>query len=400
MNPLVPRPVEIALRCVIAVVCLLGIWYSWRLARADYLFRKDTESSIRAAIRLVPDGWEYYMRLSQIDRRDARDLLATSLRLDRFNAQADIELGLKYEADGDIGGAERLLLDAYSVDHTYLPRWTLANFYYRQDNMPAFWNWARSAAAMPPGDLMPLFQLCWHVSTDTNTITGELMNDNPDMIRQYLYFLLTKGQRDATIVVAQRLINTGGTEMDHRLVLWTINELITNNNPPAANTLWSLLQQRHWVVPDSTVPYNADFAREPVPVSFDWALPEFDGLHSFPGASGLEVEFSGAQPEDVKVAEQVISLTPGNYNLVYSYRTTDIGTESGIKWVVLDARSNAVLAQSPDLSSDTVTESNLAFTVPAGAPFVRLRLAYQRALGTSRIAGTLVVPSVRVQPHS
>ena len=52
----------------IAVVWCAGIWNSWELARADYLFRKDTEESVRAAIRLVPDGWEYYMRLVLLDQ--------------------------------------------------------------------------------------------------------------------------------------------------------------------------------------------------------------------------------------------------------------------------------------------------------------------------------------------
>ena len=64
-----------ALRIIIAVGCCFGIWDSWELARADYLFRKDNEASVRSAIRLVPDGWEYYMRLAQFDLPHASDLL-------------------------------------------------------------------------------------------------------------------------------------------------------------------------------------------------------------------------------------------------------------------------------------------------------------------------------------
>jgi len=65
-------------------------------------------------------------------------LLTTSLRLNRYDAQADIGLGLQFEADGDFGRAEKKLLEAYEVDHTYLPRWSLANYYFRRDNIPAF----------------------------------------------------------------------------------------------------------------------------------------------------------------------------------------------------------------------------------------------------------------------
>ena len=56
----------------------------------------------------------------QFDRAHARELLTTSLRLSRYDAQADIELGLQYEGDEDFGRAEKQLLEAYKVNHTYL----------------------------------------------------------------------------------------------------------------------------------------------------------------------------------------------------------------------------------------------------------------------------------------
>ena len=93
MTSLLHRSVWVALRVMIAGAFCLGIWSSWYFARADYLFQMDTEESLRSAIRLEPDGWEYYMRLAQFDRADARGLLETSLRLYPYDAQADIELG-------------------------------------------------------------------------------------------------------------------------------------------------------------------------------------------------------------------------------------------------------------------------------------------------------------------
>jgi hypothetical protein len=157
--------------------------------------------------------------------------------------------------------------------------------------------------------------------------------------------------------------------------------LVAANDAAAANALWHLLIEQHWVVADATVPNNADFVREPLPVSFDWTLPEYPGLHSWPGSSGLETEFTGSQPEDCTVAEQAVALTPG------------------IRWQIIDAKSNTVLADSPDLSSDTLNHSALAFSVPPGASLLRLRLAYRRALGTPRISGMLVVLSTQIQAH-
>ena len=68
MMPIFARSVGRALKIVVAGACCFGIWGSLALARAHHHFRQDTEESIREAIRLMPDGWEYYMRLAQFDR--------------------------------------------------------------------------------------------------------------------------------------------------------------------------------------------------------------------------------------------------------------------------------------------------------------------------------------------
>ncbi|MGD0911746.1 MAG: hypothetical protein ABR928_07615, partial [Terracidiphilus sp.] len=102
-----------------------------KIARAERLFRQDSADAIRSAIVLAPDNSAYFMRLAQLDESHAVELLRTALRLDNYNAQADIELGLQYEAGGDPSHAEMLLLQAAAIDHTYLPRWSLANFYLR-----------------------------------------------------------------------------------------------------------------------------------------------------------------------------------------------------------------------------------------------------------------------------
>ena len=386
----------IALRVVVASACSIAVFCCWKMARADYLFRKDTAESVRSAIRLSPDEPEYYMRLSQLDGGHARELLESAVRLDRYNAQADIELGLRYEADEDYDRAEKLLLAAYEVDHTYLPRWSLANFYFRRDNMPKFWTWARSAAQMPSDNIGPLFELCWRVSPDPDQIAGRILNDNPELIRQYLSFLLKKQQLAAAVAVSPTLVRYSNAETDGSLLLSMVNRLVASEDGKAANVLWRLLVDNRWVVADTTVPNNGKFARDPLPVSFDWSLPSNSGLHSWPGPSGLETEFTGTQPENCIIAEQAMVLKPGSYLMEYSFRTADIGPGTGLTWQIAAANSDTPLAVSGDLSSDALKQEKLEFSVPPGALLLRLRLNYKRTLGTTRISGTLVVPSVRI----
>ena len=386
-----------AFRVMLAGICCLGIWFSWKAQSADSLFRQDTVESVRAAIRLVPDGWQYYMRLAQLDRENARPLLETALHLNRYNAQAGIELALEYESEGSYSQAEKLLLGAFDVDRTYLPRWSLANFYFRRDNMPAFWLWARNAAEMPSDDLGPLFELCWRVSPNADQIASTILNDNVSLIRQYMNFLWAKDQLSAAGTVALRLVRDGQPAADRERLLQVVNSLAAAHDDSGAIALWRALIDRHWVVADSGEPNNGQFTREPLPVVFDWKLSEYPGLHSWPGSSGLESEFSGAQPEECIIAEQTMILSPGNYAFVYSYHTADILPGTGIKWQIVDSSQGTVLAESPDLSSDPPIRSTLAFSVPPGDSMLRLRLAYRRTLGTPRISGTLLVLSTEIQ---
>jgi hypothetical protein len=386
------------LRVMLTGACCFGIWYSWRAARADFLFQEDDPRSVREAIVLAPDNWKYYMRLAQFDRPHARELLDTALRLDPYNAQAAIELALQYETEGDYPQAEKLPLKAFAVDRTYTPRWSLANYYFRRDNMPAFWEWARRAAEMPAYDIGPLFELCWRASPDAEKISQALLNNNPDLIRQYLGFLLSKDQLSTAASVAAHLLRAGAPETDRQQLLITVNRLTEAGDGTAASSLWRLMTDQHWVVADTGVPNNGDFLREPVPVSFDWLLPEYAGLHSWPGSSGLETEFTGNEPEDCVIAEQTVFLTPGDYTMTYSYHTTDIPPGTGIRWQVV-APTNQVLAATDDLSSDAPARSTLQFTVPPGASLLRLRLGYRRELGTPRISGMLLILSIQIQPH-
>ena len=181
------------MRAFVVCVCVLGIWESWKTARSDALLSQSTAESVRASIALEPDCWWCYVQLARLDESSAEQLLQTSLRFNRYNSEAAVDLGLRYESDGDLKRAEELLLQAFEVDDTYLPRWSLANFYLRRNNLPAFWAWIRRATEMPAEDIGSLFELCWRVSGDPKAIEASIAEDNPDVSRQFIAFLISVG---------------------------------------------------------------------------------------------------------------------------------------------------------------------------------------------------------------
>lgn len=391
------RALAISARLAIVSACALGVWSSWRIARADHFFRQDTAESLRTAIRYAPDNSEYYFRLGQLDQDHADELFETALRLNQYNAPAAIELGLINELNGHESQAEGLLLHAANVDRTYLPRWTLANFYLRRDDIQAFWTWARKSAEMPSENIGALFNLCWRVSPDPELISQRLMNGDPELTRQYLSFLLGKDQLVAAATTSMQLARTGAPETDRASLFSVIDEFVAANDGAQAISLWHELSQQRWVVADPEIPNNPNFAREPLHVSFDWKLQMEPGLHSWPGPSGLETEFSGDEPESSTIAEQTVILAPGKYIMKYAYRTKDIAPGTGIHWQLLNAKTGLVLADSPSLSCQSLNRVVLPFSVNPENSLLSLSLIYKRALGTPRISGTLVILSIELQ---
>jgi hypothetical protein len=387
----------IFLRLLVVWACCLGVESAWNLTRADILFRQDTRYSIGAALALEPDAWRYAIRLSQLDEAHAPALLERALSLDPYSAQADIELGLQAEADGDDARAERSLLSAFAVDRTFLPRWSLANFYLRHDRMAEFRTWARRAMEMPPQDAGPLFELCWRVDPDPAKMSAWVVTDDPVVLRQYLDFLTKKEQPAALAPFAWRLLRAGTAQADRAFLFSIVDRMVAANLSTDARALWRGMADRRWLVADATMPNNALFEHEPMAVSFDWSLAAMEGVHSWTGSAGLETELTGAEPERCVLAEQAVTLDPGSYRLTYSYRTMGIAPGTGMRWQLVDAASGALVAESGDLSSDAVKEDGVAFVVAPGESLFHLRLSYERVVGTARIAGNLRVLSTRIQ---
>jgi hypothetical protein len=147
--------------------------FSLRLARADAEYRKGTPESVARAAEIEPFNAAYLtLHALQIEYEggDARPLLETIARITPDASAPRIKLGLDAELRGDLAGAEKWLLDAARVDHQYEPRWTLANFYFRQQRIEEFWKWIRSALDVSYGDRGAAFDLCWRASPDPRLI--------------------------------------------------------------------------------------------------------------------------------------------------------------------------------------------------------------------------------------
>jgi len=388
--------------CAVAWFALATIW-TLRIGLADIYFQRHTLIDTEKAIRLTPGQAKYQNHLAgyvrDVDGRRATKALQQAVMLNPYDANAWIQLGLIDEAGNHLAEASQCLHQAARIDHTFLPAWSLANFYFRQNNPVQFWYWIHQASRLVPEDASPLFRLCWHFTDDAKEIGKQLDLNRPDMQAQYINFLISENRMGAVKPVALRLAARNRSQ-DTALLLNTSDWLISQHQATAALNIWNLLAEQHRIPfhaihPESRPAVtNADFIRSPTSIGFDWHLPAVPGINASQESAlgGLRLEFSSDQPESVEILTQVLAVQPKTaYSFMFDYSTSGIAPGTGLTWRVVNLGTGSVLASTESLSADKGTVGHLGFAVPADSRFVRVSLVYQRALGTTSIEGSFVL---------
>jgi tetratricopeptide (TPR) repeat protein len=393
---------------IVAVAgCGVSAVWSARAGWADYRARQETSTATERAIAVTPGQSLYYYRLAVLlaerDPRKSNEYLRRAAALNPADADLWIELGLRSEAEGDYATAERCLLRAAAENKLYLPRWTLANYYYRRNDAARFWAWAKSSAAMVYGDPAPLFALCETMAEGGNLM--ELLElRRPDLQAAYLTYLLGRRVTGRIAPVAQSVL-AAERPSDTPLLLGACDRLLDGKQVDGALLIWNNLVRTHKAPFRALAPSggpvltNGAFEISPTSRGFDWRLPSLEGVSASreQAAAGLRLTFSGGQPESCEPLTQLVPVQDnGAYELKFAYQTSGIASGAGPRWQVADAFGAQRIAESGPLSSEETAHGRLGFVSPAGCRLVRLALAYQRAPGTTRIEGRIVLWDVQL----
>ncbi len=391
------------LRYSIIVAAIAAAFYSLILARAAHLFALDTVASVPAAVALVPYRAAYAARLAAWQPLERDQLLHRAVELNPWDYPSWIQLGLLTEMQhADAKGAERDYLRAAQVNHMFLPRWTLANFYFRQRRPNDFFHWANAALQITPYSSDPIFSQMWMVSQDAASIAAAIP-ERARVLLQYAWFLSNARQFTAIPPVIQRLIARVGRGNPG---LWGRDDLVASIEDRILNAgdrgdalaIWTSLKDSGWIhhgVPDSEHPLtNGDFRVPFYRHGFDWSSIDATGarVEQFRDAHVVSISLSGEQPDHCVLLRQYVPLSPGGvYELSWRTATGDAG--SGLAWhlraVPVNGSANLV---SGDLSSPAPWQ----FHAPA-SDVAMLSLEYSRPLGRVRAAGTVTLESVSLE---
>ncbi len=395
------------IRVVVFPAVLVGFTaasaWSVRLAFADYWFRQQTVQGIERALAWTPGQADCYVRLAFLtsgeNRPSTTHALQRAVVLNPSDARSWIELGLRYEEDGNRLLAEQCLLRAAEEDRQYLPRWTLTNYYFRETATDRFWFWAEKAAGMAYGDVSPLFRLCGQVAED-GALIDRLNIQRPDVRAAYLSYLLSRNRLDL-IGPASRHLLQGARAADVPLLLATCDRLIESRNAAGALEIWNGLAATHRIPFEplqrgGDVLTNGDFQVAATMHGFDWRLPVIDGVSaSTDDRGGLRLTFSGTQPENCELLVQFVPVQENtDYQLKFEYGISGSAAGSGLEWRITDWNGGKSLVDAHGQYTERDRSGKVVFVTPAGCHIARLALAYKRIPGTTRMEGFIVLLKV------
>jgi tetratricopeptide (TPR) repeat protein len=360
------------MRRIVSALVLCGLAaaavFAVMLARADQAIREGTPEGVARAITMMPQNARYKAVLAlqaEYDGRDAGPLWAEVARMSPRDSTSRIRLGLAAEQRGNVASAERWLQDAYAVNRQYETRWTLANFYFRQDREEEFWKWIRSALAFSYGDRASAFDLCWRVSDDAAKIQRLAIPERPEVAAAYLLYVMAR--HPEAIVLAGRGVQ------EQPLLLGAVDQLIELGKFDDAVAVW--------VQSGREAPAGVTGSRFEAPRTgqgFDWRVARVEGVSqsTLDAGRGHRIRLGGNQPESAELLRQYA----GGLNIGARYRL-EVETEGdahAFEWRIAE--------QSVAVGGEFVAHVSV----------VPLTLVYQRPRGEVRGEGTLDVRSVRL----
>ncbi len=394
------RIIQILALALAGVVLLAAGLRSFRLAAADWLYRRATNESAHAAIRLEPGNALYHAGLAELlalSGADAALPLRRAVALKPDDAFLRIRLGLHAEFAGELEEAELHLREAARLSRKYEPRWTLANYYFRRQNEGEFWRWMREAFTMSYGDRTALFDLCWRMAPDPAVIDRSIPENRPLRLA-YARYLIAKKEWEHAATVYQKLA-AAASDAEVPAFLQAVERFLAARLTDTAVEIWNNLSARSLIAFNRLDPVlgpwitNPDFSVPPSGQGLDWRVQKQPGVYiSLRRPDGLRIEFSGDQPEDCEILVQLLVLEAGQSYKLHSQSRLASGASSGapahsgLIWRVYTS-TGRLLAESPDLVLEQA--SPVSFQAPREDGALRLVLAHQRRSGAVRMRGTI-----------
>ena len=399
-------------RGLLVLICVFLTARSFRISVADWRAQQPPDGLERALRTgtggLGPSGAQQLARNESGDTSPTVDReLLHAAEADPLNANLFMALGLREEFGGHLKEAERYLVHAAEIDHTVKPAWTLANFYFRNAQPDKSWPMIRRALNLNPlaFDPTPIFDLCWNETGDSKKVL-ELMPSRGLVSLQYLLYLMNKQKVQAAIDLWPRVLDSA----DPANPAWVdsltgFTEFLEQaNRSPDAVRSWTQLIDRKIIVSGRLDPgagvsiADPDFSFPLIERGFGWRVANGSGVSVAKSYSSLRLDLDGNEPEASVLVTTVAPLVPRRaYRLVWSTDASRLSSsqDPGFAFQIVQQPGDLITPCQPLLQAGD--NGACRFTSLPNAGAARLDLIYKRALGTTRVEGTLRINSVKLE---
>jgi len=400
-------------RAVMIAVCCFAIWMSVRHARANLAAAGWPKGpAMERAVRIEPENVDLVAGNAVLKSDDddpsptLNEELLQAARLDPYNSQLLIALGLRAEFRGDNSLAESYLAKAAEIDHSFTPGWTYASFCVRNGKPDKFWGMAKRCLSLDPLllDPRPVFDLAWRVTDDPIKIRSMLPQKGQRLV-DYLSYLMDTKRIDAAAGIWPEALNALDPSLlsNVALALAYCDFMAANNRTPNAVEAWNQLVNRSLIRSGHLDPATGvsiadpDFTFPPAKGIFGWQVAGTDGVFVTSGASALRFELDGNEPEAVTLLSTTAAVLPRKaYRLEWKYDSSQLSSprDRGFELHIVQQPGSVATACGPFLGAGE--GGACAFTAGPDIQRVRIELRYARASGTTRARGALLISSVRL----
>ncbi|HEV2297369.1 MAG TPA: hypothetical protein VGR72_02495 [Candidatus Acidoferrales bacterium] len=374
-----------------------------------------------AAARLEPGDAVYSEKLGLYRSWDFehRDLAASerylerAVQLDPQSAEFKLELARAEEVRGEIAKA-REAYEAAKLDYPISAdvAWRFGSFLLRKGDTAAGFSEIQRALQNDPALEATAISECWQANPDASAIVQQAFPRKSEAYLNALEFFVSQQQTGAARIVWARLLDLGEPfPMARTLPL--VDELINQGRVEDAENVWrQALLATKWPLrskSSESLNFNGGWEEDVIGGGFDWReLPaegvsfaiETQEVHS--GKRALRIDFSGDTNLNFQHLYQYVSVQARRrYHFKAFLRTSDITTDSGIRFEILDPRHPAkFLILTPGLiGTNSWTQVEADVQTPTDADLIEIIL---RRLPSetfdNKLRGTVWVDDVSLTP--
>ncbi|HKQ87514.1 MAG TPA: tetratricopeptide repeat protein [Candidatus Acidoferrales bacterium] len=377
-SPALRRYFPVALLIVAAIL----IWQASEIWVADYRMETGRPAELTKSVALIPgnaEAWDrlgryYLLSFANPDVAQAISDFQRAVKVDPLSGNYWLDLASAYDANGNTNEAQ----DAYAEAHKVYPTsaivdWNYGNFLLREGKQEQAYEQIQRAVSGDSSLLTLAMSRVWHSSRDVNQMLDHVIPADVDSYFTALDFFSRLNEVPPGLAVWQRLVALKQPIGLVRTYNFFFILLRSDDNQDALrvwNDAVAAAGEPGLAVQGESLVSDGRFENAFPNGGLGWtwqtelgAAIDFDD--STPNGKGRSVrlDFNGGVNANIRQPFQYVAVEPGRtYHFHAAIRTSEISTESGMRFLVDDPFHGGMNLQSPNLTG-THRWTNVDFDV-------------------------------------